>query len=493
MDEQVARDVVLVRAIESTDRERQILSDDDRMYASRSACELAQWDASDQKSAMTADLFLQKRAEQILKKIAARTPAFSRFIARNNWSRGLGVGLPVAALLSGALLDHISDPHRVDLLSAPLLLIILWNLLVYAGLLLWLAVPASRKRGMNVDLLGRLTGARMPAPRKLPQALAAALASFGAQWVELSAPLTRARVKRIIHFSAACFALGAVISLYARGVLSQYQAGWESTFLDAQQVHTVLSVLFMPAIALFHLPGFSLADVNALRFSPSAAATGGALWVHLYASTLFLLVILPRVALGFAARWTENKLADHFPLDLGQPYFRKLTEKIGSGAPAVLRVFPYSFSVDEARDQNLALVARMLLGEQARVMLRPSTSYGEEAHDALKGATLDNADIALTVALFNLSATPEKENHGAFLDHLVRGAARGISVLIDESAYLERVGTQAGGQSRVRERIALWRQFCELHNVASCIVNLLNPQARADELARGLTTWPPPQ
>ena len=37
MNEQVARNVVLVRAIETIDLQRAILSDDDRMYASRSA------------------------------------------------------------------------------------------------------------------------------------------------------------------------------------------------------------------------------------------------------------------------------------------------------------------------------------------------------------------------------------------------------------------------------------------------------------------------
>jgi hypothetical protein len=502
MDEQVARDVVLVRAIESADRERKILSDDDRMYASRSANELAQWDAADRKSALTTELFLQKRAEQVLKKIAERTPAFATVVARRNWPRKLGIGLPLLALLAGALVDRIADPHRVDLLSAPLLLIILWNLLVYAGLLLWpairfavrQAVPSSRAR-TNAGLLERLANPRIAAPRKLPQALAAALSKFSAEWVALSAALTTARAKRIVHFSAAGFALGAVISLYLRGILAQYQAGWESTFLDAQQVHAVLSVLFMPAIALLHLPGFSIADVKALQFSPAGSPGSGALWVHLYAATLFLLVILPRTGLAFVARWKEKKLAAHFPLDLGQPYFRKLTEKIGPAAPAVLRVFPYSFSIDEVRDKNLAVVAKMLLGEQARVMLRPSTSYGEEPSEAQKtqkAGPLDEADIAHTVALFNLSATPEKENHGAFLDHLDHlnqlgaGAARGISVLIDESAYLERVGTQPGGPARVRERIALWRQFCELHEVPATVINLLDPAARSADIERGL-------
>jgi len=37
MNEQIARDVVLVRAIETADEKREVLSEDDRMYASRSA------------------------------------------------------------------------------------------------------------------------------------------------------------------------------------------------------------------------------------------------------------------------------------------------------------------------------------------------------------------------------------------------------------------------------------------------------------------------
>jgi hypothetical protein len=63
MNEQVARNVVLVRAIETIDQQRQILSEDDRMYASRSAKELAQWQASDTRSEVKAEHFLQQRSE----------------------------------------------------------------------------------------------------------------------------------------------------------------------------------------------------------------------------------------------------------------------------------------------------------------------------------------------------------------------------------------------------------------------------------------------
>ncbi|MDB5727040.1 MAG: hypothetical protein JWQ00_245, partial [Noviherbaspirillum sp.] len=480
------RDVILVWAIESTDHDRQILSEDDRMYATRSAAELAQWDAADKKGAVTPELFLQKRAEQILRKIAERTPAFSRVVAKSAWPRRLGIVLPLLAFLSGALVDRIADPHRVDLLSAPLLLIIGWNLLVYLGMLTAFVRRAAEPRRPRSSLAERMAIGKISVPRKMPRVFTAALARFSEEWLTLSAPLAAARMKRIVHLSAACFAVGAIVSLYARGVLSQYQAGWESTFLNAQQVHLLLSVLFAPAIAVFQLQGFSIADVNALRFGQPVSPAGGARWVHLYAGTLFLLVILPRLVFALAARWKERTLATRFPLDLGQPYFRKLAAGIGSTAPSVLRVFPYSFTVDETRDKNLNTVARALLGDQARVMLRPSTAYGEEP-PAAQDALPDNPEVGLTVALFNMSATPEKENHGAFLDHLARGSGS-VSVLIDESAYLERVGTQAGGDARMRERIELWRRFCELHQVPAVIVNLLDPAISADDVERKLAS-----
>ena len=131
MNEQIARDVVLVRAIETADQKKEVLSEDDRMYASRSARELAQWQASGKQAEVTGDDFLQQRSELILKRITERTPAFAAFAKRRNGMKTLALTLPLLSLLLGAGLDRITDPHRVDLLSAPLLLIIAWNLLVY--------------------------------------------------------------------------------------------------------------------------------------------------------------------------------------------------------------------------------------------------------------------------------------------------------------------------------------------------------------------------
>jgi hypothetical protein len=487
MNERTARDVVLMRSIETADTKREILSEDDRLYASRSARELANWQASEGKRAATLDHFLGQRAELVLKRLAERTPSFASFRHRRPLMPVAAVLLPLLGFLAGAGLDRIGNPHRVDLLSAPLLLILAWNLLVYLALIVWALVPSKLTGWASPRLLRRLAVGKEALPRKLPTPLAAGITQYMADWSQLAAKLMKLRLGRTVHLAAAAFALGAIASLYARGLLNEYAAGWESTFLDAGQVHALLSVLFAPAMAVFPLQGFSPADVQALRFVQEPSPAGGARWVHLYAATLLLLVVLPRLILAIVSSLRASRLARHFPLDLGQPYFRLLADRVGASGLAVLRVIPYSFTVDEPRHKGLAAVAAMVLGEQAQLMLRPSSPYGEEPKDALRDARLDDPDVAVTAVLFNLAATPERENHGAFLDYLMRGTPRGIAVLLDESSLAERGAGQPGFDTRVVERTALWHEFCRYHGTPATVVNLLHPDRHPLELGSGLS------
>jgi hypothetical protein len=348
-----------------------------------------------------------------------------------------------------------------------------------------LFVPSRRKGWVSPDLMRRLSVGKSKLPRKLPLPLADALRQYSVDWTSLAWPLTHARLARAIHLAAAAFAVGAILSLYARGLMTQYAAGWESTFLDARQVHALLSWLFTPALLVFPTNGFTLADVQSLRFVQEPSPAGGARWVHLYAATLFLLVVLPRLLLAAFSSWRASRLAQHFALDQQQPYYRRLADQIGMGAgPTLLRVLPYSFTLDEARDRGLSAVAVQMFGEQARVMLRPPVPYGEDAQGAVADLQADAAGT-MTAALFNLSATPEKENHGAFLESLKRRVPRGLLVLVDESGMLERAVNQAGTEARLAERIALWRQFCTYHGVPVSVVNLLQPDKYRVEIEHG--------
>ena len=489
MNEQAARLVVLAGAVESADGKFEIFSLEDRRFASSNAKELAQWSASQHGAPVTPDNFLQQRAEQLVKRLSERFPKLHLFLYPPTSFALLWIGLPVAALLAGMFLDQVTNPHRVDLLSAPLLLIVVWNLAVYGGLLIWPWLPAGKLGhhpaglGRVVDLISFKT-TRLP--RKLPSVLVSALMAFIMQWMQLSRRLALARVGRMLHLASALFALGAIASLYTRGFLAKYSAGWESTFLDAGQVHAALSVLFTPAMTVFQIQGFSVADVEALRFGQPPLVESGARWVHLYAATLLLLVILPRLLLAGIAGLQAKKWVENFPLDLNQPYYRRLLAALGS-APGTLRVLPYSFAVDEARAKGLIQVASQLLGDQARVLMRPSLDYGSEPGDALRGIDLTDTGVALTAVLFSLSATPEHENHGALLDILVGVSTRGIAVLVDESGYLERLGGQAGAAARMDERHALWQQFCSVHKAPATFVNLLDPDAKPLDMGAGIS------
>jgi hypothetical protein len=476
MDEIAARDVLLVKTIETVDQSRELLSDDDRKYANRSARELAQWDTADSRNMPASALFLRHRAQLLLRKLGERQPAFASFSRRRSVLPWMSLVLPALAFLLGAGVDRIGNPHRVDLLSAPLILIVAWNVAMYAGMLVVLCLPRARS-ALQARLINFFGGSYARIPRKTPAPLAHAVLAFAAEWAQRSARLSAARLHRALHLAAAFFAIGAIASLYLRGMLSQYAAGWESTFLDAGQVHAFLSVLFTPALAVFPLQGFSVQDIELLRFGAPVSSAAGARWVHLYAATLFLLVVLPRIVLAAIAHWQVRRRRRNFPLDLQQPYFQRLVAGSG-GAPGRLRVLPYSFTVDEARDRGLAAIAAALLGDQARVSLRPAVAYGEDLRDTLDEDPSQGGQAGMTAALFNLVATPEPENHGAFLKQIGRACKGKVTALLDVSGFVERVGTQAGGQARVDERIALWKEFCRFHGVDAVPVNLLDPQSR---------------
>ena len=109
-----------------------------------------------------------------------------------------------------------------------------------------------------------------------------------------------------------------------------------------------------------------------------------------------------------------------------------------------------------------------------------------EPKDALRDTVLDETGVTVTAVLFSLAATPEKENHGAFLDYVAKRVPRGVAVLLDESSFVERIGEQPGSDTRVTERSALWRQFCSFHGAPAHVVNLLQPDKYPLEFGAGL-------
>jgi len=463
MNEAAARDVLLVRAIETTDVDGMLLPRRDRDHAGRTAAELARWDADTRRAPPDAADYFAHRARLLLDTLGGREPALRAAAQSLAWRPWIDAALALVALAAGLLFDRLGDRGHVNVLAFPLLALLLWNGAVYALLAAaWLGALLRRDRSMAARI-GPRAWLRRLAERAAPRrrgALAPAFGRFADDWMAASARLTGARLARALHLAAALFALGAVAGLYVRGLVFDYRAGWESTFLGAATVHALLSAVLGPAAHVLGHAFPDVAQVEALRFQPGATGDSAARWIHWYALTVFALVVLPRLLLAGWAAWRAHRLATSFPLDLHAPYFRRTGAGFARAAMR-LRVLPYSYTLDAAATAGLHALARTLFGEHAVLDQHASIAFGEEARaaDALAAAAADEPPVALDLALFSLAATPEQENHGAFLDALRTRGAAARAMLVDEGPYARRLGPQAGSDARLAERRAAWRAF----------------------------------
>ncbi len=481
MNEASARQVLLLQALETVGGPGLRWTAQDSAWASRAALESTAAGAA-------AHEFVAERARHAMHNLAPREPAVAGWLARRWWPRLGWVWAAGTGLLAGGLADAIGGGQRINLLAPPVWGVVVWNLLVYA-LLLWGAARAAfaRRAAVAGPVMRGLQAwlARVPSGRAGGDAAVAQAFTLG--WARHSAPLTTARAAGLLHTAAAALGLGLLAGLYARGLVLDYRAGWESTFLNAGQVHAALSWLMAPAVALSGIAVPDAVALEALRFSPAQPLAGAsaAPWIHLYAVTLTLFVVLPRAALALWSGWRARRLTQHFPLALDDPYFQRLLRHRQGGAARV-QVLPYAHAPAVQAEQGLRAVFAQVFGDAAQVQVAPVVAFGAEDEPA--AATWVPTGTTLVVALFDLTATPEVENQGRFVERLLQvsasaagsGQRPGVVMLIDEAAFAKRFG--ASGE-RIAQRRAAWRALAEALGTAPVFVNLAAPDLPAAEQA----------
>jgi hypothetical protein len=303
--------------------------------------------------------------------------------------------------------------------------------------------------------------------------LAPALGTFAADWSRLSAPLATARAARVLHWAAAAFAIGAVAGMYLRGIAFEYRAGWESTFLGAAQVQALLAFALSPGSWVTGIAVPDAAHLEGIRFSAGAAGENAAPWIHLYAATAAVVVIVPRIALALVNGAAGRYWAARFPLSLDDPYFARLLRGYRRGA-AKVSVVPYSYEVPAPAVQGLAAVVARVLGPHAELGFVDAVAYGGE--DTIG----DTAGSDVVIALFNLAATPERENQAAFASALSRRVPAGgaLVALVDEGPFRRRFAQQP---ERIAERQGAWHTALEPLRVEPVFIDLAAPDLRAAE------------
>jgi len=314
--EQQLRTITLAQAIEQADPRHQLVSPPEWAEALDTAIHAAR--ARGVQRVGVDDVVLERAAAAVAR-ASGRDTTVAALAQPSTRLRTLGRALPLAALVLGLAADRIANAHRVDLLSPPLLLVLAWNLFMYA-LLAWRAwrgpgTGASTEAGALHTLCGWVAA--------LGKAKSRIAVEFQRRWLPQTAPLLALRAERVLHLCAAAWAAGIALSLLLRGLVVRYQFGWESTFLDAVQVHAIVSVLFWPLTHVLGLAPFSLQDIAATQ-NFAGEGVAGSRWVWMYVGLLALAVIVPRLALAAWAHWHEARAARHCTLDTDASAFDAL-------------------------------------------------------------------------------------------------------------------------------------------------------------------------
>ena len=326
MQDRALRKVLLIRAIEETDRTGEALPLAERAEATRTVMGNSPPSVETQAGAplsSATEWVLVRRADVLIDALRARSPGIDHVLKVAGGATSLDRGLLALGFVSGAVLSFFDFARGgINIFAVPLLVLLAWNLLVYV----FIGVRSSKVRiestaasaansealresfvqpsgfgrfyarwvRRQIDhLLGHST--RFNAP------LAPGLRRFAGDWLELAQPLFFARARRLLHLSAVFAALGLIAAYCFRGFVLRSAAGWEGGgIVGPETAHALLTVLYGPASLL---SGISIPDASGLaqlRWSaPSLSGVGEpAIWVDLIALTAGLYIILPRLVLA---------------------------------------------------------------------------------------------------------------------------------------------------------------------------------------------------
>jgi hypothetical protein len=470
--------VLLIHAIEETDRTGEVIPLADRAAASRAVVR----ESGD--VTRSSDAFLVSRAERLLERLRTRSPAVMHILALAGGATWLARFLLVLALAAGVSLSALDGSRRINLLAFPLIGLLAWNLLVYALLFItWLrhrgraAAPFWSATMYERWISGRIE-ALMRHSTRYNVPLSTGLRRFAAEWGALSQPLLMLKAKRLLHLAAVFVAIGLVAGLYVRGLVLRYEAGWESTFLGPQSASALVSVLYGPASALSGIPLGSPAQLAELRWTATGGGGDAAPWIHLIAITTVLFIVLPRFVAAAIASWGLWRFSRNPPMPPAlQGYTRALLMGVGSGSTVeTAGVIPYAYEPKPPSVAGLEALLAATLGGHLKIEVQAPIKYGDEATVATRLAAMV---ASWQVVLMTLASTPEVENHGALLsawrDWLAKNApSTPLLVLIDEGPYAQRMRGDSVLEQRVQERRKLWRDFVAGYGLRASFADLIH-------------------
>lgn len=475
-----ARSILIAQAIEQSDSDERVLSDADRREASSIAGAPLPGDLR----TAAEDSFLRERADILITRTASRFPEAADWIRRpktDHRFKIVSVVLLASAAVLGFLTNELGPDKRINILSFPLLGILAWSVLVYLREV-YLLLRKDRMGDSWISSLGSWIenekGKSADPPSSEPSAeLRAAETLFRDRWRRITTPLQTARVKSLLHLVALVLAAAAIAGMYVNGLANEYRAVWESTFFpDGNSLLPFLRTVLGPAAALTGDSLPTAEELDLIRWRATEAEVAGenaARWIHWYAITIGLFVLLPRAILSLLWKGRATLGLRNLPFREVSPSYFDHIIATSSGSALSIHVIPYSFEPDQ--ELREAVLRRLESHFQRPVDIHwaPSIPFGEE-----EGFSLPEGDSAHFIPLFSFSATPEKETHRALINSMRESGGERVSLLLlDTLSFDSKNESLADASERRRKREEAWQFLLEGSEVE---LILLQPHPDSD-------------
>jgi hypothetical protein len=458
-----ARNILMLAAVEETDEGGIVLSAKERHEASREAGSPLPANPGRARE----EAFLAVRAAALLERLVSRFPSSAWLDPAASSHPASHPGLVALFLLSAAVVGYLTNElgpeKRINILSFPLLGILVWSAVVYLREA-WLFF--SQRPPVLLERWFEWAGPRPETGEKddpAARVLATAKRLFEKRWSRLSAPVTAARLKSLLHLAAFVLAAAAIGGMYVKGLANEYRAVWESTFLtDSTSLRGILRVVLGPAASL---SGESLPTPEELEAIRGADAPGenAARWIHWYALSIALFVLAPRAILAILWRVRSASLARSLPYRENAPRYYARLLATSSGSARAVALVPYAFDPDEPTKRGLVRRLEDEFGASVEAVWLPMIAFGEEESFVL-APTVAGAEI---LPVFSFAATPEREAHLAAYRTLSGLAPNPVRfVLLEAGAFDRKSRDFADAANRRAAREEAWKRLFADESIA---------------------------
>ena len=408
-----------------------------------------------------ADVFLPERAQALVSQSRERgVPGSLAVPSVPSWISWAGL---LAAFAAAWWFAALGQDREINILSLPLITIIAWNVIV-----------------MMISLLHGINRHGTEAPRWLvalhdrfsarDDTASNWLAPLKARFREIAWPVALQRLgfrfRCWLHMAAALFAFGAIAAMYSRGWSHDYRAVWESTLLSEDGARRFFGALFALASAVsgVTIPLDELAAMHRIASAPAPGPGAALPWIHLYAWTLTIFVIAPRIVLAWLERRRSEAVVSLALRSIEWTQYAQRVRDDGetSGAPATF--ITYALVGDDAARDRWRKLARKRWRDLGPAECE-SVPVGRESEFA-ESWTPGTTRVLL---IFNLSSTPETEVHRALVEKLIERAqsvkaAVSFAVTLDDADLKRRWSGLADGEERLKARTSSWHEtFRGLH------------------------------